>query len=252
MQPQMIEKIRVFLCYNWAKLQGSPMEVFFMASTICFAIDLGYASTGYVLNLKMFNMHTRTAEPTLFGWLVAIVCYWPFWGVLFYPYFFKYGAKTGWSGMFVTGSAAWWIWGGMIIALELLYAAATISAGVRFSNLTYRGLWKTGPYRWTKHPAYVFKCTSWWLIYVPFIQNSGMDAIRCSLLLFGVNLIYYWRAKTEERHLSHYPEYVAYALEMNDRSIFRWVAHILPFLRYKKPDERTCLFAVRSPTIAHS
>ena len=122
---------------------------------------------------------------------------------------------------------------------------ATISAGIRFSNLTYRGLWNTGPYRWTKHPAYVFKCVSWWLIYVPFLVHSGADAVKCTLLLVCVDVIYYWRAKTEERHLSHYPEYVAYALEMNERSIFRWAARLLPFLRYRKPDERARLFAVR-------
>lgn len=244
MQPQMIEKIRVFFCYRWEKLQGSPMEVFLMASVICFAIDLGYAVSGYVLNLKMFNLHTRTAEPTLFGWLITIFCYWPFWGILFHPYFFHYEAKAEWSSLFTVGSGVWWTWGGAIIALELLYAAATVSAGVRFSNLTYRGLWKTGPYRWTKHPAYVFKCVSWWLIYVPFLVNSGAAAVRCTLLLVGVNAIYYWRAKTEERHLSHYPEYVAYAEEMNERSVFRRVARVFPFLRYRKPDERARLFAV--------
>lgn len=244
MQPQMIEKFRIFLRYRWDLLPGDHMEMFLMASAICFAIDLGYATTGYVLNLKMFNMHTRTAEPTLFGWIVAVFCYWPFWNVLFYPYFFKYDTAAKWHGLFTTGSAAWWTWGGMIIALELIYAAATVSAGVRFSNLTYRGLWNTGPYRLTKHPAYVFKCISWWLIYVPFLVNSGANAVRLSLLLVCSNLVYYWRAKTEERHLSHYPEYVEYALEMNRRSIFRWVARIFPFLRYQKPDERIRLFAV--------
>lgn len=245
MQPQVIEKIRIFLCYRWEKLQGNPMEMFLMASVICFAIDLGYAASGYVLNLKLFNTQTRTAEPTLFGWVVTLLCYWPFWGILFHTYFFKYDAKAEWSSLFTAGSGVWWIWGGAIIALELLYSAATISAGIRFSNLTYRGLWKTGPYRWTKHPAYVFKCVSWWMIYVPFLLHPGADAVRCSLLLVAVNAIYYWRAKTEERHLSHYPEYVAYAEEMNERSIFRWAARLLPFLRYRKPDESARLFAVR-------
>lgn len=245
MQPQVIEKIRVFICYHWNKLAGSPMEIFLMASTICYGMDLCYACSGYALNFKLFNSHTRTAEPTLLGWCVAIFCYWPFWGILFYPYFFKYDVPNQWTSIFQTGSVFWWIWGTLIIGLELLYALSTIAAGIRFSNLTYRGLWRTGPYRWTKHPAYVFKNVSWWLIYLPFVVNSGMAAVKCSFLLLATNMIYYLRARTEERHLSHYPEYVAYAVEMNERSIFRWCAQLLPFLRYRPPAESDRIFAVR-------
>lgn len=239
MQPPVVEKMRVFITYHWSRIGDSPMSMFIMASTICYAMDLFFAASGYALNLKMFNTHTRTAEPTLLGWCVAIGCYWPFWGVLFYPYFLKYQASNQWNTLFVVGSAMWWIWAVAIITMELLYAAASISAGIRFSNLTYRGLWNTGPYRWTKHPAYVFKNISWWLIYVPFLLDFGVDAIKCSLLLFGVNVVYYWRARTEERHLSHYPEYVAYALRMNDRSIFRWCAKLFPFMKYQPQGEGT-------------
>ena len=122
---------------------------------------------------------------------------------------------------------------------------ATVAAGIRFSNLTYRGLWNTGPYRWTKHPAYVFKNVSWWLVSLPFIANSGAAAVKCSLLLLGVNALYFLRAKTEEAHLSHYPEYVAYATAMNDKSIFRWCAKLLPFLKYRPPRAAEMLFEVR-------
>lgn len=242
MQPPVIEKMRVFICYRWEKLTGSPMEMFLMASTICYAMDLCFASSGYLLNLKLFNTQTRTAEPTLLGWLAGICCYWPFWGIFFYPYFLKYDAPSQWNSLFVSGSAIWWTWAVAIITMELLYASASIAAGIRFSNLTYRGLWKTGPYRLTKHPAYVFKCLSWWLIYVPFLVNSGAAAMKCSLLLVATCLVYFLRARTEERHLSHYPEYVNYALAMNEQSVFRWFARIVPFLKYRPPAERGLLF----------
>ena len=168
------------------------------------------------------------------------MCYWPFWGVLFYQFFFKYDSGQQWMKFFETGSFIWYAWFIAIIGLEFLYALATVAGGIRFSNLTYRGLWNTGPYRWTKHPAYVFKNLSWWLISMPFMQTGWQNALRASLLLLGVNIIYYLRAKTEERHLSHYPEYEAYALEMNDKSIFRWCTKLLPFLKYKplKKDKR--------------
>ena len=233
MQPAMIEKLQWLVSGDWQKLAGKPVEMYVAATTLCFFIDLCYASVGYAANLKMFNTHTRTAEPTLLGWAVTLVCYWPFWAVLFYPYFLKYDSAHRWLKCCPSGGAVWYIWCGAIILLELLYALSTVAGGIRFSNLTYRGLWNTGPYRWTKHPAYVFKNLSWWLISIPFWGSSWDVALKCSLLLFGLNIIYYLRARTEERHLSRYPEYVAYALEMNERSIFRWCARLLPFLKYK-------------------
>jgi len=154
MQPLMVEKIRIFMCYRWERLSGNPLEIYLMASTCCYAVDLVFASSGYVLNLKLFNTQTRTAEPTLFGWIVTIACYWPFWGVLLYPYFFRYESALHWyDQLFTMGGLGWWAWAAVIVLLELLYALATVSAGIRFSNVTYRGLWNTGPYRLTKHPA---------------------------------------------------------------------------------------------------
>ena len=241
MQPAMIEKIQWVIRYNWNMMRGNPTEWFWTANVICFSIDLAYASVGYLVNLKILNSQTRTAEPTLFGWLVAIMCYWPFWGALFYPFFFEYEAQT-WLKILPTESFVWWFCCVMIILLEFLYAIATISAGIRFSNVTYRGLWNTGLYRYTKHPAYVFKNLSWWFIALPFIRANGLYAFKCCCLLFGVNIIYYLRAKTEERHLSHYPEYVAYASEMNKRSIFRGVAKVLPFLKYTPPKQKDLIF----------
>ena len=90
----------------------------------------------------------------------------------------------------------------------------------------------------------MFKNLSWWLISVPFLLNTWQIAVKGSVLLLGLNVIYYLRARTEERHLSHYPEYVAYALAMNDRSIFRWCAKLMPFLKYRAPDESSRRFAL--------
>ena len=246
MHPSMVEKIKWFVTCKWGEFAGDLGYGFLVVSTACYAIDLCYAACGYLLNLKLINTHTRTAEPTLLGWVCTIICYWPFWAALFSPYFFHYQTKHEWGHFFAVGSTMWWIWGSLIIAMEFLYAMATVAAGIRFSNLTYRGLWATGPYRWTKHPAYVCKNISWWLISVPFLAVAcdGSSAIKSCLLLLGVNIVYYIRARTEERHLSHYPEYVAYALEMNEKSIFRWCARILPFLRYRPPSDAQRLFIV--------
>lgn len=244
MQPSMVKKILWFVNLNVHISTADMAFWFFAASGFCFFIDLAYASTGYLMNLKFLNAQTRTAEPTLLGWVVAVMCYWPFWDVLFYRYFFAYN-RVGWKHVFAQQSPMWWIWFGAIILLELMYAFATVAGGIRFSNLTYRGLWNTGPYKYTKHPAYVFKNLSWWLIAVPFMASSPTEGLRLSVLLLLNNFIYYLRAKTEERHLSHYPEYVEYALMMNDKSIFRWVAKIFPFLKYKPLLKKERLFDVK-------
>lgn len=241
MQPAMADKIGWLINYDLDYMKDNPVEVFWTLNVACFFIDLAYASVGYLMNLKILNSQTRTAEPTLFGWFVAVMCYWPFWGMLFYPNFFAY-ETSNWLNLLQTGSFFWWFCFVSIILLEFLYAMATVSAGIRFSNLTYRGLWNTGLYRYTKHPAYVFKNISWWLISLPFLRENASSAIRCCVFLAGVNLIYYLRAKTEERHLSHYPEYEAYALEMNEKSIFRGLTRFLPFLKYKPLDKDKRLF----------
>lgn len=87
-----------------------------------------------------------------------------------------------------------------------------MSFGLRFSNLSWRGLVDSGPYRYTKHPAYISKNLYWWLHTVPFVGvSSSLDLWRNILGLSFVSLVYYLRAKTEERHLMAFPEYAAYA-----------------------------------------
>ena len=48
--------------------------------------------------------------------------------------------------------------------------------------------------------------------------------------------IYWGRARMEERHLSQDPVYVAYALAMNERSLFAPLAQRWPWLAYVPPD----------------
>ena len=123
--------------------------------------------------------------------------------------------------------------------LITIYVLATITFGVRFSNLTNRGILTNGPYRFTKHPAYVSKNLSWWLTAVPFVISDDVShAIRRCVMLGVVNFMYFMRAKTEERHLSRDPTYVAYATWMNAHGWLRFLGRI-PLLgaifRYEPP-----------------
>jgi protein-S-isoprenylcysteine O-methyltransferase Ste14 len=113
------------------------------------------------------------------------------------------------------------VWGSTILACVFVYAWSTAAFGLRFSNLTNRGIITDGPYRWLKHPAYVSKNLSWWLISVPFIAGAGwVTAVVSCLMMGAVNLIYYLRAKTEERHLRADPAYRAYEAYIDRNGLF--------------------------------
>lgn len=189
----------------------SSFQAFFdFAFILIFYVDLLVVVTGYMLTLRILDSHIRSTEPTLLGWLVAISCYQPFWSS-FSSHYFSYADNSPW-GVWLSGEPFFYIlWGSAILILLCIYSWASLTFGLRFSNLTHRGILTNGPYRYCKHPAYVSKNLSWWMISMPFLSKAGVDeALRHSLMLLLLNFIYYLRAITEERHLSRDPVYTAY------------------------------------------
>jgi protein-S-isoprenylcysteine O-methyltransferase Ste14 len=85
--------------------------------------------------------------------------------------------------------------------LSFATSLSSIAFGIRFSNLTHRGIITNGPYRYTRHPAYISKNLSWWLIAIPFIVVNDNDTAsqQACLMLFGMNAIYYMRAKNRRK-----------------------------------------------------
>lgn len=225
-----------FLAYDFSKLVAFPNWFDFLHDQLYF-IDVGLVSMGYLMSLRIADTHLRSAEPTMQGWVIALICYQPFWSLIGREYL-NYETDLAWGSWLWNTPVVYGIWGSAILALVVVYVWATVIFGARFSNLTHRGIITNGPYRWTKHPAYVSKNISWWLMSVPFVvQGSVAEALRHCLLLLGLNLVYLLRAKTEERHLSRDPDYVAYALWMEEHSLFRFVRRvpILRLLAYRPP-----------------
>jgi hypothetical protein len=201
---------------------------------LLFLVDLAFTVIGYSLSLRLADAHLRSAEPSMLGWVAALVCYQPFYS-LWDRQYLPYGgpgfaaALSGWPALRA-------LWAGAIIALLVVYALTTITFGWRFSNLTHRGVLTNGPFRFTKHPAYLSKNLSWWLASMPFaLAASPGEALRHSLMLLGLNAVYYLRARTEERHMSLDPQYVAYALWIDQHGALRALGRWLPFLRYSPP-----------------
>ncbi|MBB3982865.1 protein-S-isoprenylcysteine O-methyltransferase Ste14 [Sphingobium fontiphilum] len=208
---------------------SNPVDLALFLIAVMFMIDVVMATVGYVLTMKPLDAHIRTANPYLAGWLAALICYPPF-------------VLMGGGGPldYHAGGAEWFVWtqgntplqwllGGWLVVLTGLYAWATVAFGLRFSNLTHRGILTHGPYRWTRHPAYLSKNLFWWFSSMPFLAVSGSiaDIARNCAMLAATNAVYFWRAKTEEKHLSADPDYRAYSewMERNGPAprFFAWV-----------------------------
>jgi protein-S-isoprenylcysteine O-methyltransferase Ste14 len=191
---------------NPAQILGNPVEFAGIMVTLLFVIDVQIGTVGYLLTLRPLDAHIRSGNPYLAGWLAALLCYPPFvWGligpdkqVLSYEM-----GTAGWAHWLAGHDALLWGWCAILLFLTGVYAWATVAFGIRFSNLTYRGVLTHGPYRFTRHPAYLSKNLFWWVSVMPFLVTTGSaaDAVRNSIFLLVVNAIYYWRARTEEAHL---------------------------------------------------
>jgi protein-S-isoprenylcysteine O-methyltransferase Ste14 len=178
---------------------------------LLYTIDVVFGAVGYILTMRMLGTHIKSVESTLSGWVVAICCYPPFAGFLWSKNLLGYKGETGWQTWLFDYPVLSISWGFCIVALTVIYAWSTCSFGCRFSNLTNRGIITGGPYALLRHPAYVSKNLAWWMMYVPFATHAtGTGNLRATICLLITNLVYYWRAKTEERHLKSDPVYLAY------------------------------------------
>lgn len=224
--------LTTLLNFDFARMAGNFKAVFDFTFNFLYYIDLLYVTVGYVCTLRLFDSHIRSAEPSFLGWGVALISYQPFWST-FSGTYLKYDQGPAWGYWFWSTPVMYGIWGAAILLLIAIYVWASIPFGIRFSNLTHRGILTNGPYRYTKHPAYVSKNLSWWMISMPFmVSGSGSEALRQSLLLLLVNFVYFMRARTEERHLSWDPDYVAYARYIEQRGLFAFVGRWFPLLRF--------------------
>lgn len=208
-----------------------------------YLIDVHIATVGYILTLKPLDAHIRTANPYGMAWVAALVCYPPFILMSGGPLDYQVGGAD-WGHWLAGQETLLIVWAVVLALLTAIYSWATMAFGIRFSNLTHRGILTHGPYRFTRHPAYVSKNLSWWVGAMPFLAVSGgwVEGARNVALLAMVSGIYYWRAKTEEKHLLADPAYVAYWNWAQDNAFVprlcaRMTGRQRPLIRLE-PDER--------------
>ncbi|NIJ34888.1 methyltransferase family protein [Sphingomonas oligoaromativorans] len=206
---------------NWAAATGvspaamaaDPVALADGLVALMFLIDVSMGTVGYLFTMRPLDSHIRSGNPFVAGWTAALICYPPFilmnaGGPLDYQQH-----QLGWARALSDHPLLQPLWAFALVGLTAAYAWATVAFGLRFSNLTHRGILTHGPYRFTKHPAYVSKNLFWWMATLPMLTTSGdwRDGLRNSCLLAVISGVYFWRAKTEERHLMPDPAYRAYA-----------------------------------------
>ena len=192
-------------------IQSRPYGWYDYAYDIVWFIDVLYASIGYLCTFRLLGTHIRRAEDAAQGWLVCLICYAPFADVLFDNYLRYNESGHGWGYWFGSAAGAGSVWGLLILFVLAVHVWCTIIFGVRFSNLTNRGIITNGPYRWSKHPAYITKMTIYAMIWLPFLNAASLQiAVRHSIAFACLCGIYYLRARAEERYLMEDADYRRY------------------------------------------
>lgn len=227
---------------DWTTFFDRPERVTIFLMMLMFLFDEQIGTVGYILTMKPLDAHIRSANPYLAGWVAALACYPPFQlmageGPINYTLYTR-GDETWWH-VLAGKDALLWLWAGLMIVLSGIYAWATVIFGIRFSNLTYRGVVTNGPYAFTRHPAYLSKNAFWWLGSMPFfvVGVDWFEGARNAVLLALVSAVYFWRAKTEEKHLlAEDPKYAEYHAWMAQHApITRGLTRLFAALRPRTP-----------------
>ncbi len=213
---------------DFSGIAANPAAIGMALIMLLFCVDVQIGTVGYLMTFRPLDAHIRSGNPYLAGWLAALMCYPPFVfvmmgsGLLGYEFGTPGQGDANWTVWLAGRPLLMWGWAGTLVLLTGIYAWATVAFGLRFSNLTYRGVLTNGPYRFTRHPAYLSKNLFWWLSTLPFLVTnaSATDAVRNVVALCLVNAIYYWRARTEEEHLWHEDaKYRAYHAWMSEHGL---------------------------------
>lgn len=174
-------------------------------------VDTLLFTLGYLVEIPKLGNRIISVEPSFLGWFVCLACYPPFNG--------HTGAFFQWQSTDFPrfdNDALHLLLNCSILALMGIYSWASVALGFKASNLTNRGIVRTGPYARVRHPAYMAKNTAWWIGALPTFYlafggglSAGLYAVMCTA---AWSFIYYLRAITEEQHLlranNGYAEYM--------------------------------------------
>lgn len=203
------------LNFNWSL---NPRKIALWLFTIGLSIDLLIGMSGYLLSSKIFKSEIISTDTYWLGWLSCLICYPPLLHLL--QLVSTQTDSTTWENYLDASQPIYWAWATILSCTWIAYWASTLSFGIRFSNLSWRGLVDTGLYKYTKHPAYISKNLYWWMYTIPFIgAETWLETTKNILGMTILSLTYLLRAKTEERHLMQFDEYYEYSKKIEAHGI---------------------------------
>lgn len=195
---------------NWTLVMWINHYIFPSFMYTAMTIVLIIYAFGYCVESDRLNNRIRSVDDSGISWLVTIICYVPFYPLVFY--LIPMGAQE--FAFFKNEE----ITAVVRVILMLIVAAKSwsiITLGTKSSNLTNRGIVNNGPYRWIRHPHYLTKMMVWWIGVIPSLIHEYW-------LIGGMifwTTIYVLRALTEEQHLKKDPEYRDYMEQVKWRFI---------------------------------
>lgn len=165
---------------------------------------------GYCVESDLLDNRIKSIDDNPFSWMVTIVCYVPFYPLLFY--IIPMGAQ---DFAFFKSHEITAVVRSLLMVIIAAKAWSIFTLGTKSSNLTNRGIITNGPYRWVRHPHYLTKMMVWWICVLPsLVQNYWL----IGGMIFWTT-IYVLRALTEEQHLKRDPDYVVYMQKVKWRFI---------------------------------
>ncbi len=208
--------VDVFKYYSLPEMERSyfisDMAVLYLqiATALVYTLDVVPFVVGYLTESALQGNKIKSVDVTASGWFFCLICYPPFNGSVgsFIPtnvpdHVESFAAiiKDPYIGKYLH-----LVLNGLALLLLLAYASCSASLGWKCSNLTSRGVVRSGLYGVVRHPAYVCKNAAWWIFAVSVAMHEAaagrpyVFGLVCLAVFTGV---YAMRAITEERHMRY-------------------------------------------------
>jgi len=185
-------------------------HLFWLILSLILFFDVLFFTLWYLIEVPKLKNTIKSVDITFFWWFVVLICY---------PPFNTYSTQLIWwySNEFpkFTNEYIHIILNSIILILMWIYSWASISLWLKASNLTNRWIISKWPYKYIRHPAYISKNLAWWIWWLPLLiwNITSWQYKSFIIVLFSISvwsLIYYYRAITEEKHLSKDKDYLKY------------------------------------------
>jgi len=194
-------------------------QIFMPMLEYTIVVDITIAMLGYITSCRLLDTQFKSADPTPSGWIAALACYPPF-NLIFETMLLNHVCYDPHEmSLYVSNPLILNAVSVICLVFISIYSLATVMFGLRFSNLTNRGIITSGPYRLVRHPAYIAKNIFWWFAMLPWFVANTSISVGPIVILIVLNLFYVWRALTEEKHLMRDEQYQDYCQKVKWRFI---------------------------------